>query len=172
MKIEISSDIHLSVSEVSSLEDVVRAQLLNRVLDINIFVDDIENAKEDFWIEYERALVSLADLVILLHKRKRWNAAVNVLTDPFLALYNVPTSFVMCTKCPCQQCMPNPELFERFTGFENIPPQFYCRKSFLELKASRKIAEEVFGKEVSDIDEKDWMEFCIMKSGGMEDAGE
>lgn len=167
MEIKLESKVALYVDEVFLLEDVVRAQLFNRVLNIDIFIKDIENAGEEFWTEYARTLNVIADLIIMLYERKKWNSAVNILTDPFLAPHDAPASFVMCVDCPCKQCEPNPALFEAFTGFENIPPQFYCRKSFIELQASRKIAQRIFGKDTSDIDEKDWGELCILRAGGM-----
>jgi hypothetical protein len=165
MKSFINNTILTSIDEVDKFNDIIENNFVIGIYNIDLIIEDIENADDMFWNKYEIFLDKISDRIIQIHKMKKINIALNILTDPIVKIKdNYSEDLIMCNACPCIQCNINRELFLKYSGFDNIPPLFYCKKSFLELKYANKIAKEIFNMELSDIDENDWKDLMIMKA--------
>lgn len=155
----------IKTEEITKLHDLVYASVISGERDFDITIIDIECMTDQDFNNYEIELNKLTEMIIGLHGLKRYEIAVNVLTDPIMGVSReVDPKFVICVDCPCVQCAQDEVLFKERTGFENIPPEFYCRKSFLELSFARKIGRSIFALELDDFDHKDWRE-CILYKG-------
>lgn len=158
------SKIDLTPDTTTGLSDRVYAMVLNGTDNIDLSFTELENMDENFFKAYEVELSKLSNMIIDLHGLKKLEISINVLTDPIMGVdTEVEDQYIICKKCPCLQCIQDPDLFRHTTGFPNIPPEFYCKKSFLELSFSREIASTLFGIQSENFNHKDWRECIILK---------
>lgn len=136
---------------------------INNEDNFDIFLDqDICSLNDSDLNKYKSFLYLLSDIIIENYKKGN-KISINVLTDILFSndKSEIDDKYIYCKQfCPCYHCKPNSEYFEQKTGIEFLPPQQYCKKSFVELEISRRIVEELSLEiKLSDIDYKDldWM---------------
>lgn len=133
------------------------------VNDFDIFLEqDICSLTKNDFNRYKSFLFLLSEVIIENYKKDN-KISINVLTDILFKnnIREISDKYIYCKHfCPCYHCEPNSEYFESITGIKYLPPQQYCRKSFIELEVSRNIVEQLqLNINLSDIDyeDLDWM---------------
>ena len=88
---------------------------------------------------YKNFLFLIADEIYEIALTKRIFIEYDVITDIFFIdkeKVKIPIGFDMCKVCPCYQCFPDIELFEKYSKNKYFPFENYCKKHFVEKNAS------------------------------------
>lgn len=134
--------------------------------DIDIVIPDLISFNDQDFTMYEVGLQNLADYIIQSYNHNQI-IRINVLTDIFCSKFKkIDDFYIFCKHCPCWHCNPVPSFFKLTTGDSFIPPDQLCKKSFIELKTSKYILDQLRpGTIFPEVNYDDFKEFIDLKFG-------
>jgi hypothetical protein len=167
---------HLSKETISIMADTIKEVIGSGEREIAILYsdnnhnDDLAEWKEEDFNSYASEINKLAELAGLALVERDDVISINVLSNVLVReQVEAPApDFVLCQRCVCTGCMINKLQFKLMTGFENIPPVSFCRRSFIEYGAARHFVSITnLLIQLEDIGYKEFLELIAMACGNV-----